>query len=264
MLTKSGISDYSVNCYVGCLHNCVYCYARYMSKFTNHCEAWGQFLDVKVNAADVLAREVKRKPTGKIFFSSACDGWQPAERKYELTRRCLKIATDAGFPIRALSKSNLIERDIDIFAASVDATFGCTITTLDESLRRRIEIAASSSEARLKALEKAKSAGVRTWAFCGPLLPELTDSRRNIEAVISRLADADVDSIIVDKLNFRSGVYESIISMLGRFYPELIPKYHRLFSNRQEYDEYAYKLRVRVKEVAACSGLNGKLEVIIG
>ena len=82
ILTKSGLSDYAVNCYAGCLHNCVYCYARYMRKWSGHTEPWGQYLDVKINAAELVAREVTRKKPGAVFFSSACDGWQPAERKY--------------------------------------------------------------------------------------------------------------------------------------------------------------------------------------
>lgn len=262
VLTKSGISDYSVNCYVGCLHNCVYCYARYMRKFTGHTEPWGQYLDVKVNAPEVLAREVTRKKPGTIFFSSACDGWQPAERKYQLTRRCLAIAAEAGFPIRALTKSGLIVRDLDILSSAPDASVGCTITTTDESIRRRIEIAADSSETRFAALEKARDAGIRTWAFCGPLMPALTDTPANIEALFKRLAALDVDSILVDKLNFRSGVFESTIDLLRRFYPHLIPVYLKLRFDQQEYEQYAAKLRVTVDEVASAIGVTSKITCV--
>lgn len=74
VLTKSGISDYAVNCYVGCLHNCAYCYARYMRKFTGHTEPWGRFLDVKINAPELLEREVARKPRGKVLVFRELNG----------------------------------------------------------------------------------------------------------------------------------------------------------------------------------------------
>lgn len=114
VLCKSGISDYCVNCYTGCLHSCVYCYARFMKRFSGHAEPWGQFLDVKVNAPDVLAREVRRNPPGRVVVSSVCDGWQPAEQKYELTRRCLHILLEAGYQVSILTKSSLVTRDLDI------------------------------------------------------------------------------------------------------------------------------------------------------
>ncbi|MHB9038034.1 MAG: SPL family radical SAM protein [Armatimonadota bacterium] len=264
VLTKSGISDYSVNCYSGCLHNCVYCYARYMRKFTGHAEPWGQYLDVKVNAAEVLVREVKRKPVGRIFFSSACDGWQPAERKYELTRRCIKIAADAGFGISTLTKSSLIARDLDILSAASDASLGCTITTLDESIRRKIEPAASSSADRIRVLEKAREAGIRTYVFCGPLLPELTDTPESIEPIFAQLSCLNLDSILVDKLNFRSGVFESILDLLNRCYPHLIPIYRKLYRDPQEYEAYVDKLRVIVEEIARGAGLEERVQILCG
>ncbi|MCE5314515.1 MAG: radical SAM protein [Armatimonadota bacterium] len=262
VLTKSGISDYSVNCYSGCLHNCVYCYARYMRKFTGHVEPWGQYLDVKINAPEVLAREVTRKPAGRIFFSSACDGWQSAERKYELTRRCLKIAADAGFGISTLTKSALISRDLDILSSAPDASLGCTITTLDESLRRKIEPAASSSTDRIRVLERASEMGVRTYIFCGPLLPGITDTPGNIEAMFARLSQLNVNSILVDKLNFRSGVLESMLEFLGRFQPRLIPVYRKLYLDPQEYEAYVDNLRVRVEQISRSAGLEERVEII--
>ena len=261
ILTKSAVSDYSINCYSGCLHNCVYCYARYMRRFTNHTEQWGRYLDVKINAAELLQREVRRKKPGSVFFSSACDPWQPAERKYELTRTCLRIAADAGFNISTLTKSALMVRDLDILSAAQDCSVGCTITTLDESLRRRIEVAASASEARLRALEQARGMGLKIWVFCGPLLPGLTDTPENIESVFGRIRDLEPDRVIVDKLNFRTGVFESIMDLLRKLYPDLIPTYRSLVSYPEEYEAYAAKLRLTVRKIARATGLEDRISV---
>ena len=261
ILTKSGLSDYSINCYSGCLHNCVYCYARYMRKFTNHTERWGRYLDVKVNAAELLRSEVKQKKPGSVFFSSACDPWQPAERKYELTRACLRIVADAGFSISTLTKSALMVRDLDVLSAAHKCSVGCTVTTLDESLRRRIEVAASASEARLRALEQARGMGLKTWVFCGPLLPGLTDTPENIRSIFSRIRLLEPDRIVIDKLNFRSGVFESIMDFLRRVRPDLISTYCLLASHAEEYEAYAAKLRLTVNEIARSTDLEDRVSV---
>ena len=79
VLNKSGLADYAVNCYAGCEHGCVYCYARFATRFSHPGETWGGFVDARINAPQILAREIKRKRVGQVFMSSVCDGWQPAE-----------------------------------------------------------------------------------------------------------------------------------------------------------------------------------------
>jgi DNA repair photolyase len=79
ILNRSGLSHYSLNCYTGCAHGCAYCYARYMHEFHPHAEPWGEFVDVKVNAVEVLKRQLRRAKPGDVFVSSACDAWQPIE-----------------------------------------------------------------------------------------------------------------------------------------------------------------------------------------
>lgn len=88
LLNRTSISDYSLNCYRGCAHGCIYCYARFMQRFHPHPEPWGKFVDIKVNAVEVLERQLHRAEAGEVFVSSACDGWQPVEAEWELTRRC--------------------------------------------------------------------------------------------------------------------------------------------------------------------------------
>jgi len=106
ILNRSGISDYCLNCYTGCARGCVYCYARFMQRFHPHPEPWGQFVDVKVNAVEVLERQLRRARRGEVFVSSACDGWQPIEAERGLTatigiagnKLLAKIASDFQKP----------------------------------------------------------------------------------------------------------------------------------------------------------------------
>src|SRR5512139_2997334 len=100
ILSRSMVSDYAVNPYVGCQHACVYCYAKFMKRFTGHKEDWGAFVEVKVNAPELLAREVKKKKVGRVWISGVCDPYQPLERKYRLTRKCLEVLVENGWPVR--------------------------------------------------------------------------------------------------------------------------------------------------------------------
>ncbi len=98
ILNRCAISDYSLNCYTGCAHGCVYCYARFMQRFHPHPEPWGQFVDVKTNAVDVLRRQLRRAKPGAVFVSSACDAWQPIEAQWRLTRQCCRLLLEPGVP----------------------------------------------------------------------------------------------------------------------------------------------------------------------
>jgi len=99
ILSRSKVSDYTINPYVGCEHGCTYCYARFMKRFTGHKEPWGEFIDVKINAASLLEHEIRKKRVGRVWISGICDPYQPIEQKYELTRKCLKILLEHSWPV---------------------------------------------------------------------------------------------------------------------------------------------------------------------
>ena len=114
ILSKSQVYDYALNPYVGCQHACVYCYAKFMKRFTGHKDRWGEFVDVKINAPELLAYELKRKRTGRVWISGVCDPYQPLEKRYTITKRCLEILVDSGWPFTVQTKSVLVLRDIGL------------------------------------------------------------------------------------------------------------------------------------------------------
>ncbi len=239
VLSKSKISDYAVNCYTGCLHACVYCYARSMKRCTGHDEPWGQCADVKVNAPYVLERELMRAAPGRVFMSSVCDGWQPLEQEYEVSRACLSLLLHYGFHVTILTKSSLIRDDLDLLE-DADVELGATLTTMDEALRKKIEPHASPTGERIDMLREAADRGIRTWAFLGPFMPFLSDSEENIEALFKALSGIRLERIYFDKLNPRPGVWRSIKSFLGENYSYLIGNYGQILYNegkRQAYDQ---------------------------
>lgn len=194
ILSKSQIYDYALNPYVGCQHNCVYCYAKFMKRFTGHREPWGEFVDVKINAAELLAGEVKKKKKGNVWISGVCDAYQPLEGKYQLTRRCLEILVAVRWPFAIQTKSPLVLRDIELLKKAADCEVGFTITTADEKMRRIFEPGAPPIAKRVEALATLHSAKIKTFAMIAPLLP-------GAEGLVN-LLKGKVDHVLIDRLNY--------------------------------------------------------------
>jgi DNA repair photolyase len=194
ILSISKVYPYVINPYTGCQHNCSYCYTRYMKRFTGHREPWGQFVDVKLNAPDLLRQEITWKRTGKVWISGVCDPYQPLEEKYKLTRQCLEILAKNDWPVVIQTRSPLVLRDIDILKAGRDFEVGFSITTADDSIRLLFEPNAPPINDRIKALEKLHQAGIRTYAMIAPILP-------GAESLPLILA-GKVDYVILDRMNY--------------------------------------------------------------
>ena len=258
VLNRSTLGDYSLNCYTGCAHGCVYCYARFMQRFHPHPEPWGKFVDVKVNAAEALERQVRRAPPGDVFMSSACDGWQPIEADRRLTRRCSELLLDNGFQVNVLTKSALVRRDLDVFAGHA-ARIGVTVTTLDEKLRSLWEPFASSVEERFDVLAEARRLKLKTSIMFGPLLPFLSDDQESLDALFERAAAIGVDVIWVDALNPRPRVWLAVAALLRRHFGELRERYSRLLFEAKTREAYITQLRTRVSAAAKRFHLTDRL-----
>ncbi|MCJ7483756.1 MAG: radical SAM protein [Thermodesulfovibrionales bacterium] len=194
VLSKSQVYDYALNPYVGCQYACVYCYAKFMKRFTGHTERWGEFIDIKINAPELLAHKVKKKQVGRVWISGVCDPYQPLEKRYMLTKRCLDILIENGWPFTVQTKSSLVLRDIGTLKRSKHAEVGFTITTADEKMRRIFEQGAPPLKKRIEALAKLHSEGIRTFAMIAPILP-------GAEGLVSALK-GKVEYVILDRLNY--------------------------------------------------------------
>ncbi len=194
ILSKSKISDYTINAYTGCQHACAYCYACFMKKYTNHPEPWGKFVDVKINAPELLRRKIAGAPPGKVWLSGVCDAYQPVEKRYELTRKCLELLIQYGWPVTVQTKSPLVLRDIDLLKRGTRVEVGFSIGTADERIRRILEPGAPPISERIEALDRLHRAGVRTFVMIAPLLPKA-------DGLAETLA-GKVDSVLIDRMNY--------------------------------------------------------------
>ena len=155
-LTRSRLFEYCVNPYAGCANACVYCYARFATRFSHPGEEWGSYVDVRINAPSVLARDLSRAHPGTVYLSSVCDAWQAPEAEYGVTRQCLQLILDAGFPLFLQTKNALVERDFDLVKRQSNLRLGVTVTTVDERAARTFEPGASTANERLRVLAAAR------------------------------------------------------------------------------------------------------------
>jgi DNA repair photolyase len=232
IITRSNLpgADYVINPYTGCVHSCIYCYARFMKKFTGHREPWGRFIDVKINAADLITEKTSRYEGKSIFMSSVTDLYNPLEKRYRLTLRILERLIPLQPYLGMQTKSDLVLRDIDLLVQFRKCEVGLTITTMDDDLRKEIEPADSPVRKRIKALEELKNAGIDTYVFIGPILPSVTDW----EKIILNIRDF-TDFYMFENLNIIGTIWNSVKKWLGEKHRDLIPQYRRIYFTKSGY-----------------------------
>jgi DNA repair photolyase len=165
-----------------------------MKRFTGHKEPWGQFVDVKVNAPDLLNQEITKKKTGRVWISGVCDPYQPLEAKYKLTRQCLEILAQNNWPVVVQTRSPLVLRDVDILKKGKDFEVGLSITTADDGIRKLFEPNAPSIKERVRALDEIHRAGIRTYAMIAPILPKAEG--------LAEILAGKIDYVIFDRMNY--------------------------------------------------------------
>jgi len=261
ILNKSGLADYAINCYTGCAHACVYCYACFMKRFTGHTERWGTFVDVKVNAVEVLKRQVRRRRGATVFMSSVCDGWQPLEEEYRLSRRCVEVLLDNDCTVSMQTKSALIERDFDVLSGQDNVELGMTLTSLDDDIAAVFEPGASPPSRRLAVLHRARKLGIPVYVFLGPLLPFVTDTRHYIERLLEAVAPLEPTRIYVDRLNPYPMVWLAVKRTLRRWRPDLIVPCENIFLSATALACYEDELRGRVVGAARDLHVDGVIQI---
>jgi DNA repair photolyase len=157
---------------------------------------WSDLIEIKVNAVELLRKEVSKRKKGLVMISTVTDPYQSIEGEYEITRKCLGILLDADWSVSILTKSPLVTRDIDILRKFRDIKVGITINTDSEVVKNNFEKNTPSIEGRIEALRRLHESGVRTYTFVGPILP-MTDARK-----LATLLKPISDNIIFDRMNY--------------------------------------------------------------
>lgn len=280
----TGMGFWSINPYVGCAFACSYCYAPYAHRYMVERSltqspneevrarfeelppqiAFSRRIVVKRNAAQALRDELapgraKRAALERgetVVIGTATDPYQPAERRYRLTRAMIEVlAPIKGLHVSIITKSPLIARDADILAriaANAHVSVHLSLITVDRALARRIEPRAPTPDSRLRALRRLSDAGVEVGINVMPVLPGITDSPLGIEALVRAVAAAGAKYVNSCALRLQSDARERYLQMLAREFPELTTRYQSAYSRGysvgEKYQEGLQRFMRRVCE----------------
>lgn len=250
------LDDYTVNLYSSCSFNCLYCYIR-GSKYGYNLE---ESLAVKRNAIELLDRQLsnraKKEQYGYIVLSSATDPYLQIEAKYEMTRKALEVIAKYRFPVHIITKSDLLIRDFDLLhqinqnaivpedlksiGHGTLVTF--SFSTLDDQVGKVFEPGATPPSQRLVALKKTLEAGFHAGVSMMPMLPYITDTTKSLVNLFSTFRDAGAKYVMPATITlFGSGKADSktlVFNAIRKHYPDLLPKYQRLFAKGYELPFY--------------------------
>ncbi len=232
------ISSYGMNLYRGCTHNCVYCDGR-TEKYNVEGE-FGRDISIKINAPLILDRELnpKRKRTpfksGYVLFGGGvCDSYQPAEIKYGLSSKALKVIYSYSFPVHLLTKSILIKKDIDIIKRIHEknsAIVSFSFSSANNQISSVFEPGVPFPDKRLEAISFFKSNGIPSGAFLMPIIPFITDTREILEESVSKIKEAGADFIIFGSMTLKdSRQKEYFYKTIKNKYPELLDRFDNIY-----------------------------------
>jgi DNA repair photolyase len=230
---------WTINPYRGCEFACKYCYARYTHEFMEMRDGaeFEQKIYVKQHTADLLRRDLKKVKLGEVIaLGTATDPYQPAERRYEVTRGILEeFARHRGFELGIVTKSNLVVRDLDLlreFALNNALSIHVTITTLDVELARILEPRAPRPDLRIDAVRQLSEAGIDVGVSSSPVLPGITDSPANLEAVVRAAAAAGARHIFAGPLFLKPCSAAVFLPFLQEHFPQLVENYRQRYQDR--------------------------------
>jgi DNA repair photolyase len=244
---------WSLNPYRGCVHACHYCYARATHSFygLNADDDFESTIFVKTNFPEVLRHELGRPNLAgdRISIGTATDPYQPIEGKYRLTRRSLEALVDYRQPASIVTKSTLVQRDLDLLVELnrvSEITVFFTVTTIDPEIWRAVEPSTPPPEKRLQALRQLREAGVPAAVFMAPVLPGITDSSASIEAVAAAAKEHDAISFGAMPLRLAPLVKEHYFGFIAEHYPGLLAKYQHSYGGQNAPEAWVRGLNERV------------------
>lgn len=285
---QTGMDFWSLNPYVGCEFGCTYCYARYAHRYAverahdagkltdeefqdfrgeHGWEAFERRIFVKERVLDALEADLRRyfranagspEPT-PIVIGTATDPYQPAERRFRITRRILERLTRCdGLNVGIITKSPLVARDVDVLQrvqARSDLEVHISLISVDAALIRRVEARSPTPVTRLRALEKLSRAGLRAGVIVAPVLPGITDDMAHLEALFRAARDAGAKFVHAGPLRLYPAVRDRFVPMLEEGFPNLAARYRRAYDGRSGAPPpYARALAARVKRLQARFG----------
>ena len=250
--------DWSLNPWSGCAHKCVYCFARaYHARYRekNVGSDFDSNVEVRVNIADVLRKELHRRRDGSLAIGTATDPYQPIEGKYQLTRRCLEALVDHPMPTSIVTKGPLVVRDIDVLKRldeKTDLTVYFSVPCVDEDIVRKTDPGTAPPRQRLRALRMLREAGIDAAVLCMPVLPGISDSEESLDAAARAASEAGATAFRHRPLKIDVEIQQYHYDFLETEFPVVVPRYAALYQGGvHPAKNYERELEERVRRVRA-------------
>jgi DNA repair photolyase len=261
--------QWTVNPYRGCEFGCKYCYARYAHEFMelrDPLQFERKIFAKRFDAARFRA-ELQKIPRGEsIAIGTATDPYQPAERRYRITRAMLEVfASTSGFRLGITTKSDLISRDIDLLGEIARRHYlgiHMTVTTVDRDLARLIEPMAPRPDLRVGAVRKLTAAGIRASVFASPVMPLINDTDPSLDAVAKAASRAGSRGFGGQVLFLKPCSREVFLPFLEEHFPLLVRRYRERFA-RAAYlrGDYPEKIQERIRHIRRRYGFDNKIAI---
>jgi DNA repair photolyase len=246
----TGMGFWSINPYVGCEFGCTYCYARDTHRYAMErsgaaaepMPAWEAFerrILVKTGVAEVLARTLDPARLGghSLVIGTATDPYQPAERRFRLTRRVLEVLLQyRGLGLGIITKSPLVTRDLELLrrlAERHEVTVNISLATLDRRLARRLELRSPVPAARIRALARLTAGGVHAGLLVAPILPGITDGRAQLDRLLGAAKEAGARYVVGSALRLGPAARHRFLPVLAREFPALAERYARHYARSE-------------------------------
>jgi DNA repair photolyase len=249
---------WSLNPYMGCVHRCTFCYVRGFERRAERPsdDRYGRSIRVKVNVAQVLARELARPGwQGEcVAMGAATDPYQPAEGHYRLTRACIEVLAAARNPFGIVTRGPMIVRDVDVLqhaAARAAVHVSFSVPTLDPVVWRRTEPGTAPPRQRLRALRQLVDAGIDAGVGMAPILPGISDAPEQLAEVVRAAREAGATGLWCNVLHLQPGTREHFLENLARDWPALLPRYEALYRGTYLGRREADSIRARVAALRA-------------
>jgi DNA repair photolyase len=263
---KGMMFAWSLNPYMGCVHQCTFCYVRAFELRADrpYDDRYGRSIRVKTNVVEVLRTELAR-PSWRhepVAVGAATDPYQPAEGRYRLTRGCIEALGEAANPFSLITRGPLVVRDVDVLAAAAartDVSVTFSVPTLDDEIWRKTEPGTAHPRQRLRALKALVDAGVKASVGMAPLLPGISDRPELIEQVVREAREAGACGVWANLLFLRPGTREHFLQALAEDFPEDLERYERLYARRAYLSsERSKPVRARVATLARQHGIRDR------
>lgn len=261
--------EWTVNPTRGCLHRCVYCFARKSHEYLD-LDSGADFdsqIVVKTNVVEVLRAELARPSWQRdhVALGSNSDPYMRAEGRYQLMPGIIDALAESGTPMSILTKGPLLRRDLPQLARAatqVPVDLGVSLAFMEKQLQQRVEPGTSTPAVRLKLIRSLAEAGFRPTVMIMPVLPYLTDSTAHLDSLIAAVAEAGAGWVNVGALHLRPGAREWFLQWLARDYPDLVAKYRVLYDGGSYVSsEYRRWLSDRAKRLRRKHGFPAEQEV---